>query len=354
MVKIFASVLLLFLLARTADGAVAGAQLVEFRKIWDRAPHNAFTDLTHFNGKWYCVFREGTAHVSPDGAIRVLSTDNGFWWEPSALIKMAGYDLRDPKISVHPDGKRLMLLAGATRREDAEPATLTQSVVAFSDDGKDWGEIFTVGPPDYWLWRVSWHKNEAYAVAYDVDPGIRKEKIFGTSLFVSTNGTDFKVRVGDLYAESGPTEATLRFGSDDTMYCLQRRDGKASSSAMLGTSKPPYTDWTWTDLETSLGGPDLIQIPDGRWIACGRMHDIGNPPATRTVVAELDVARGKLIPLIALPSRGDSSYPGMLWHKGMLWISYYSSHEGKAAIYLAKLKLSAPTERNSSERGADR
>jgi hypothetical protein len=43
--------------------------------------------------------------------------------------------------------------------------------------------------------------------------------------------------------------------------------------------------------------------------------------------------------LLDLPSSGDSSYPGMVWHQGLLWISYYSSHEGKTAIYLARVKL---------------
>jgi hypothetical protein len=30
----------------------------------------------------------------------------------------------------------------------------------------------------------------------------------------------------------------------------------------------------------------------------------------------------------------------MILHDGMLWTSYYSSHEGRAAIYLAKIPLS--------------
>ena len=38
---------------------------------------------------------------------------------------------------------------------------------------------------------------------------------------------------------------------------------------------------------------------------------------------------------------GDTSYPGMVWHDGLLWLSYYSSHEGKTAIYLARVKLPA-------------
>ncbi len=29
----------------------------------------------------------------------------------------------------------------------------------------------------------------------------------------------------------------------------------------------------------------------------------------------------------------------MVWHDGLLWMSYYSSHEGKTSIYLAKIKV---------------
>ena len=53
------------------------APAVEVRKIWDQAPHNAFTDLVRFKEQWFCVFREGQGHVSPDGALRVLTSRDG-------------------------------------------------------------------------------------------------------------------------------------------------------------------------------------------------------------------------------------------------------------------------------------
>ena len=46
-----------------------------------------------------------------------------------------------------------------------------------------------------------------------------------------------------------------------------------------------------------------------------------------------------LTPILELPSGGDCSYPGLVWHEGHLWVSYYSSHEGKASIYIAKVRL---------------
>jgi hypothetical protein len=56
-------------------------------------------------------------------------------------------------------------------------------------------------------------------------------------------------------------------------------------------------------------------------------------------LAVLDVEQKSLQPILQLPSGGDTSYPGLVWQDDHLWVSYYSSHEGKAKIYLAKVRL---------------
>jgi len=33
------------------------AELIAVEKIWDKAPHNGFTDLTRFQNLFYCCFR---------------------------------------------------------------------------------------------------------------------------------------------------------------------------------------------------------------------------------------------------------------------------------------------------------
>ena len=78
-----------------AAGQPAKPELVEVRKIWDQAPHNAFTDLVRHQGRWWCVFREGQGHVSPDGALRVLTSADGVAWESAARLASATEDLRD-------------------------------------------------------------------------------------------------------------------------------------------------------------------------------------------------------------------------------------------------------------------
>ena len=57
------------------------------------------------------------------------------------------------------------------------------------------------------------------------------------------------------------------------------------------------------------------------------------------LLCRLDPKKGTLVETLKLPSGGDTSYAGLVWHKGLLWISYYSSHQGKTSIYLAKVRF---------------
>jgi hypothetical protein len=310
--------------------APTSASLVEPPiRIWDQAPHNAFTDLTYWNNQFVCAFREGRRHVSTDGKIRVLTSRDGNQWHSAALIALDGYDLRDAGLSIEPDG-RLMLIGGASPRKEDNEGAPTGTFVAFSSDGHTWTSPKIVAEPGRWLWRVTWHGRRAYGIAYAAQQGHPF-----TSLLTSDDGTEFRELVPKMLGDGYPTEAVLRFDDRRTAYCLQRRDGEPPhNSAFLGVSASPYTDWQWHDLKLYFGGPNFIQIPSGRWIAAGRIF---NDSALTTTLAELNIEQRTLQPILSLPSGGDTSYPGLVWHDGMLWVSYYSSHEGKASIYLAKV-----------------
>lgn len=339
--RVFTGFILALLCCCTASASAQEAVLVETIKLWDKGNHNAFTDLVRFKGRWYCAFREAEAHVSPKADIRILASKNGRDWESASVIEMRGHDLRDPKLSVSPDGKWLELLVGDTVREGNKPATLSRSFIARSLDGIGWTKIDYVGPDQEWFWRLTWHKNKAYATAYDVRPETRASGSFFSQLYVSADGVKFEQLAAPLCAEIGSNEATIRFAKDGTAYVLQRCDGKPGANhAFFGTSRPPYKEWVWKDLGVFFGGPNFIQIPDGRWIAAGRMYrpdEFGNR-VPRTIICELDVTKGELRSLLDLPSGGDTSYAGLQYY-GNLWVSYYSSHEGKSSIYLSKVKL---------------
>ena len=41
--------------------------------------------------------------------------------------------------------------------------------------------------------------------------------------------------------------------------------------------------------------------------------------------------------VMRLPSGGDTGYPGIFSIGGYVWMSYYSSHEGKTSVYYARI-----------------
>lgn len=304
-----------------------GLELVESARIWDGAPHNAFTDLIRFQDRWYCVFREGQQHVSSDGALRVITSSDGWKWNSAALITSADSDLRDAKITTTPDGR--LMLAGAEAMN--EPITHKhQSLVWFSTDGSNWTQQHEVGDRDNWLWRITWHKDKCYGWGYGCKSSDR-----GIRFFESSDGKSFNRLIETADVEGTyPNETSMVFLGDDTCYCLLRQDGKPNSG-YIGKSKPPYTQWDWKSLGVRIGGPDMIRLPDGRFLAVVRLYDA----PVRSSVCWLDPENGTLTEALKLPSGGDTSYAGMVWHEDRLWISYYSSHEGKTAIYLAKVKV---------------
>jgi len=317
------------LLAADAAAQPGEAQLVGVRMIWNQAGHNAFTGLVRFKDRWYCTFREGAGHVSHDGKLRVITSADGESWESAALLAAPGPlpDLRDPKITLAPDG-RLMLTGAAARR--VPPPVEHQTYAWFSSEGKDWSAPVAICEPDVWLWRVTWHKGAAWGVGYS--PARRD----GVRLYRSADGRKFDVAVERLFEAGFPNEASLEFLADDTCLCLLRRDGQPST-AMLGAARSPYTEWTWKDLGVRIGGPLLVRLPDGRLLVAGRRYD----GAVRMSLMWLDAEKGALSEFLKLPSGGDASYPGLVMHDGLAWISYYSSHEGKTSIYLAKVRLPA-------------
>jgi hypothetical protein len=297
-------------------------RLLGVTKIWDRAPHNAFTDLVRWRGHWYCTFREGERHVyGRDGQIRIIRSKEGTHWHAVALLAEEGVDLRDPKLSITPQGG-LMLLAGGSVY-DGQVLRTRQPRVACSADGQAWGPLRRILSEGEWLWRVTWHQGRAYGVSRDLDRTL--------GLFAGDDGRDYeRLRVLDVPGE--PSETTLRFTADGGAIALVRREG-GSKNAWIGRSTSPYVDWHWHETGYRVGGPEFIILPNGDMWAAGRNY-VGEPV---TVLSRFGPQTYD--PVLTLPSGGDTSYPGLVWHEGTLWMSYYASHEGKASIYLAQIAL---------------
>jgi len=314
------------LMMTLAGGLCAAAlEIVSVQKIFEEAPHSAFTDLIRFRDHWYCTFREGDSHVGTDGRLRVLRSVEGDRWESAALLTEVGTDLRDPKLSITPDGRLMLLAGGSVYRKGTYHGR--QPRVTFSRDGRDWSPLQHILAGGDWLWRLTWHKGRGYGVSY-LGAGDRPRS---GVLYETADGVRY-TRIAELEVP-GIAEVTLRFLPSGEAIALARRESD-SRNGWIGRSKPPYTQWTWDEIGHRLGGPNFIVLSDGALWAASRKYSDAGPT---TVLARM--TRQGYEPVLTLPSGGDTSYAGMVWHDGLLWMSYYSSHEGKARIYLAKIRL---------------
>lgn len=327
-------------LAALPGHAAVTAEIVEVKKIWDAGAHNAFTDLIRWRDRWWCTFREAEDHVGGDGAIRVLTSIDGVRWESAARLTEAGIDLRDPKFSVTPAGK-LMLNCGGSVYGGTKVLKSRQSRVMFSDDGRTWTAPRRILSEGEWHWRVTWHNGVAYGAAYDskTPSNAPSGPEWLLNLYKSTDGVTWDL-VKKMEVTGRPNETTLRFEPDGTMLMLVRREGD-DRMGHIGRAKPPYQSWTWQTTNHRFGGQNALRLASGAWLIGTRDYTAMKPGVTggaRTMLGQLQ-ADGKIATLATFPSDGDTSYPAMVMHGGQLWFSYYSSHEGKTSIYLARLKL---------------
>ena len=306
--------------------SAAEPEIVSVQKVWDKGGHNAFTDLVRYDDRWFLTFREGERHVGGDGKIRVIVSDDGEKWESAGLVAEDGVDLRDPKLSIMPDN-RLMLLMGGSVYRDGKYVT-RQPRVSFSADGRSWSAPRIIAKEGDWLWRLTWHDRTGYGAAYRGGRPPLGERM--CALYKTQNGVDYE-EVVEWYVD-GCSETTLRFELDGTMVAMVRGEGDPPRG-WIGTSRPPYTEWTWEDAGQRFGGPEFTILPNGQMWAASRHY----AEEETTVVARM--TKDSYEPVLTLPSGGDTSYPGMVYHDGLLWISYYASHEGKTNVYLAKVRV---------------
>lgn len=310
---------------------------VTVEKIWDNGKHNAFTALIKFKDAYYCSFREGETHIfdasgKASGKVRILKSKDGVNWESVAYFGKDKYDLRDPKLSITPDNKLMVIIGGSVY--EGWNLTNRNPLVVFSEDGESFSDPIPVkihdnaGNGNDWIWRVTWHNNIGYAAMYSMTA----DRDACLTLLSTKDGINYNF-VSKLEVPDFPNEATVRFDSSDNMYIMVRRD----IIGCWGKSSYPYVNWEWKNMDIRLGGPDFIFLNDNTTIMGTRSH--------YTSIAKTVLLKGngteKFEEAYVLPSGGDNSYTGLLIVEDELWVSYYSTHETKnSSIYLAKMPLS--------------
>lgn len=316
------------------------AQDISVKKIWSNGIHNAFPSIIEFKGKYYCSFREGETHIfdsqgNAEGKVRIIASADGEEWESVALLSKPEYDLRDPKLSITPDGKLMVIIGGSIYKNKELKGRIPQ--VSFSADGKTFSAPIPtridkkVKSGMDWLWRVCWNDKTGYVVNYEL---VNKDEA-KIALLKTTDGVDYKL-VTKIDIPDFPNETTVRVMPDKEMLMMVRQE-RGDQMGLWGRSYPPYTQWTFTKMDMRLGGPDFIPLADDLLVAGSRSHAVEANPQTLIMTGSRD---GNFISKIILPSGKDNSYPGFLVVGDELWVCYYSSHESEFAnMYLAKIPL---------------
>ena len=321
---------------------------IRVNRIWDSGNHCAFTSITRFKDRYYVSFREAESHIFDSdgvarGAVRILVSEDGETWRSAACLTKAGYDLRDPKLSVTPDGKLMVNIGGSIYGEGRKLLGRIPQV-SFSSDGKTFTDPVPIeldsktGNGTDWLWRVTWQDGAGYGVVYSLlDENPRKvERGSDISLVKTTDGIHYE-DVAKIDLPDFPNETTVRFLPDKRMLMMVREDS-GDLQGYWGVSDPPYTEWSFQKIGLQLGGPDFIVTDANTVIAGTRSYFL--PGSTKTLLLK-GTPEGQFKEVCFLPSGGDTSYPGFVIAGDELWVSYYSSHEtDKAAVYLAKMPLS--------------
>lgn len=305
----------------------------------DGSTYCAFTSLIKRNNSYYLAFREGATHVADGdyGIIKILKSNDGDNWETIQTLSADIIDLRDPDLSIMPDG-RIIVLCGA--RIKGEKDYYTKTFCSFEDSFEHFEEVKAVKVPETiddeyccWIWRLTWNGNKGYGVAYRTND----DQNYTLSLLTTENGKDYEL-INNIDVSGVPTETRLRFTSDNTMYAMVRRSGSDGRGikGYLGRSKPPYIEWNWKEIGVYLAGQDFII--DGSQIICATRMSQNIGEYTSVFIGDLN---GNFRWNYILPSSGtnsDTAYAGLLDNGEEYWVSYYSMHETeKPSVFIARI-----------------
>lgn len=318
--------LLLIFISGVAFAQSAEIDEIRYFKIWDRAPHNAFTDLALFKGKLYVTFREGADHASDDGAIRILSSTDTYRFEDNNLFTDPHFDLRDPKILNYNDTLLIVTYCRADRNRK-----IVQTAIRYSEDGKTWSkEIVYTQQNTWWLWSLCNFKGRLVSAGYN----------FFNSQFVNLfefdkKGGNFTKIYHNMFSKYNPSETTLAASPDgDTMFCAIRTMYATPTPMGYCANDSSLRKWEFKEVNyLIMGGPKLFYLKDRGLYLLTRDNTF------RTSLFSINTRTFDSKKLFTLPSSGDNGYAAAVQYKGKLFISYYSSHEGKASIYMASINL---------------
>jgi hypothetical protein len=314
--------------------------------------HNGFTDIVQWQGVYYCAFREGSTHGGYDGCVVVLISSDRVNWQQVATISSDASDTRDPKFLATDD--RLFVYCPVWDHPSPEDVKHVRSrrstVVSETIDGRTWSDPVPVYEPGWAFWRPVHGVDAYYAAAYEdgsegfADDDERRFDGWNVKLLRSVDARTWE-QVSVIASGDGVNETALYAGADGRLIACVRRERRVDGKHLpnlLCMSMPPYAQWSTIELNKVVQGPG-ITIVGGHLVIGGRSLGGSSELIDNVPHMALHTLKGgdELLKTIAyLPSWGDCSYPGFVpLGDTSFMMSYYSSQEGIAQVYIAEIEL---------------
>lgn len=307
------------------DSRAFELRVTRARKIYCDGHHNAFTGMARLGDRFFVTFRSAVDHVSLEGKIRVIASEDRDDWQPIHLAGRPNTDLRDPKLATF-RGNVLCYFAAVPVVDGKRKGDGRVSMVARSSDGRTFDEpqVLEGISQGAWLWHVAPRGDMLYGTAYWHSEGRR----YDAGLYQSPDGIRWE-KIADFPTPS--SEVYLDFDADGALWALVRNQFPANE-LVLCRAEPPYTELeVHKRMPTAVGGPMVKRLP----IGCVMITRRWDPPGRRNLRTEVLWLPdgGQLQSITRLPSGGDTSYATWVdLSPGHGIVSYYSSHEHKMDV----------------------
>ncbi len=289
----------------------------------------AFCDAIKFEGKYYCVFREGENHAPyhdyhENGYLKILSSDDLKNWHEAIEIKDAEWDLRDPCFCAV--GNRLFLYYGLYSFKTPNPSQKTglttleiyeESLHIVNTEKIDIGQYSNL-----WLWKVYYENGEFYGTAYDANSSL---------LYVTSNDGVHFSKVSEII-EKGDETSLVEMKDKRKVAII--RNVTSQEKSYMAISQPPYTSWNTCILN------EMIESPES-FIYNNVVYTIGRSSYGMSMF-KVDLSEKYVEPVFnffACGDWGNSGYPGIIMEGDKLLVIYYAINPAtnETAIYQTNL-----------------
>ena len=293
------------------------------RKVYDDGRHNAFTALVRWKDAYWLSFRNADSHAYGEADLIVLCSPDGEKWTEAHRVNALPDD-RDPQFLA--TEKRLFLYDPALQGPD-----LT-TFATWTEDGATWSKPQPVYEPRYILWKPRIHGGRFLASAHRKGEGKDAAKMRQSHLITSTDGLKWD-KISLVSGGNYESETTIFPGPGDKLTAFLRI--KYSVPGFILEAPPPYQEWTRRPADIHLSGHSVHAFRGTTYLFSRTMNDKGSDTGTMIYT----YADGKATPYCKLPSGGDCSYAEAVEVGDEMLVSYYSSHEGRTSVYLARVPL---------------